>query len=205
MIFNGCSSILYNEQWKTIEIGEYLFDFPQGFKLVKLQGFDSYVGRIEDDEMSFEFEIGLYYIRLADTPAEYLEKGLWKDRSLVFQGKLNREEMERIEVLNIRPATNQDKILRKNCDYVAKCKLDSIVFEYEICLPPETKGENFIVDTLDNRYRKIIYAKEPENGPTGIYIKNFKNSAALRMTTTGITIQQQNTALKILKSVRLKK
>ena len=125
MIFNGCSSNLYDGQWKTIEIGEYVFDFPQGFKLVKEQGIDSYIGRVEDDEMSFRFDLGLWTNTLSDIPADYLEKGEWKYDFLAYEfhkynAAIKEEDMKRVEVLNIRPATPQYKNSRSYGDYVAK-------------------------------------------------------------------------------------
>ena len=34
-------------QWKTIEVGDYLFDFPSDFELVTEKGIDSYVGKLK--------------------------------------------------------------------------------------------------------------------------------------------------------------
>jgi hypothetical protein len=200
---------MYEGQWVTIEIGEYVFDFPQGFKLVKEQGIDSYIGRVEDDEMSFRFDLGLWTNTLADLPAEYLEKGEWKYDFLAYEfhkhnAAIKEEDMKRVEVLNIRPATKKDKRLESYVDYIAKCKLDSIVIDYTIYLPPEIKNVNFIVDTIDNHYRKIIYSKIPEEEYTGIFIRKLNDIGGLEMRTRKINSQQQKIALKILKSVRLK-
>ena len=44
----------------TIEIGEYVFDFPADFKKVEMQGIDSYIGHVVGDSIKFYFDYGWY-------------------------------------------------------------------------------------------------------------------------------------------------
>lgn len=70
----------------------------------------------------------------------------------------------------------------------------------------------FIVDTVENQYRKIVYGNNPENEITGIYLKDLRsfnksiNSyLALSMETDKLTKQQQEVVLKIFRTGRRKK
>jgi len=202
-------------QWKTIEVGDYLFDFPPDFELVEEKGIDSYVGKIKGDSMSFRVDFGYYSNDFGQTPQEYIDNGFWRyaiPHKFMKAGiTYDQTNMPKVDVLNIRPATIQDSIIAKGCDHVAKCKHDSIEFDFPVYIPDEIKQLNFIIDTVDNQYRKIVLAKDPQRGTTGIYIKDldgFNESMnsylALSMSTTNLTIDQQETALKILKTGRHK-
>ncbi|NOQ72799.1 MAG: hypothetical protein GQ574_12385 [Crocinitomix sp.] len=74
----------------------------------------------------------------------------------------------------------------------------------------EEQGRHAIIDdTLDNIARRILIAKEPEIGRTGIYledqtniIKEINSYQAMDMYITGITLEQQQMVLRIYKSGR---
>ena len=57
----GCKQTSDNseQKWQTIEVYDYLFDFPPDFKLVKEQGIDSNPGQIIGDSMRFGFDFGV--------------------------------------------------------------------------------------------------------------------------------------------------
>ena len=119
--------------------------------------------------------------------------------------------MPKVDVINIRPATIQDSTIGKGCDYVAKCKHDTTEFDFAVYIPDEIKQLNFTIDTVDNQYRKIVLAKDPLNGTTGIYLRDlngFNESInsylALSMATSNLTSKQQEIALKIFKTGRHK-
>ena len=67
-----------NNESKTLAIGKYQFDFPSDYVLVKEQGIDSYVGKIEGDSLTLSFDYGYYSNSFAKSPKEYLDKGNWK-------------------------------------------------------------------------------------------------------------------------------
>ena len=117
----------------------------------------------------------------------------------------------KVDVMSIRPATIQDSIIGKGCDYVAKCKHDKTEFDFAIYIPNEIKQTNYSIDTVDNQYRKIVWAKDPQKGTTGIYLrdlngfnKSINSYLALSMATSKLTSKQQETALKIFKTGRHK-
>lgn len=202
-------------QWKTIEVGDYLFDFPADFELVTEKGIDSYVGKIKGDSMWFGFNFGYYSNDFEQTPQEYLDKGHWRlALSLQFMKEgitYDQTNMPKVDVINIRPATIQDSTIGTGCDYVAKCKHDTTEFDFAVYIPDEIKQLNFTIDTVDNQYRKIVLAKDPQKGTTGIYIRDLNSFSesinsylALSMATGKLTSKQQETALKIFKTGRHK-
>jgi hypothetical protein len=214
LVLFGCGQQA-NRQWKTIEIGNYLFDFPPDFKLEKEKGIDSYVGKIKGDSMWFGFDFGHYSDVLAQTPQEFLDKGYW--RILLSQQFMkagityDNSNMPRVDILNIRQTSSQDSGIGKGCDYIATCRHEDSVFDYEIYLPDEIRQLNFMIDTVDNQFRKIVYSKNPHTGITGIYLrdlnsfnKSINNYKALSMTTGQLTKEQQAIALKIFSTGRYK-
>lgn len=214
----GCGTSVHKseKEWKTIEIGDYLFDCPNDFELVNEKGTDSYVGKIKGDSMWLGFDYGFYADKLELTPQEYLEEGTWKvhlpSRFMKAGITYNQNNAPTVEVLNIRAATKQDSAVGKGCDYIAKCQHDKTVFDYAIYLPQEIKQSNFFIDTFENQFRKIVIAKNPQSGTTGLYLrdlngfnKSFNSYLALSMSTSHLTLHQQALALKIFKTGRSKK
>jgi hypothetical protein len=203
------------EQWKTIEVGDYLFDFPADYELVKEKGIDSYVGKIQGDSMWFGFDFGYYSNDFEKTTQEYLDEGHWQ-LTLPYQFMkdgvtYDQTNIPKVKVLNIRPATSKDSVTGKGCDYIAKCKHDKTEFDFAVYIPNNIKQMNYSIDTVDNQYRKIVWAKDPQKGTTGIYIRDLNSfnesinsNLALSMATSKLTIQQQEIALKIFKTGRHK-
>jgi hypothetical protein len=204
-----------DEKWKTIEIGNYLFDFPTDFELITEQGIDSYVGKIKGDSMSFYFDFGYYSNNFEQTTKEYLDNGEWRYylsyRFMKESSSYNQINTPKVDILEIRPATINDSAIGKGCDYVAKCKHNTTEFDVAVYIPNEIKQTNYAIDTANNQYRKIVWAKDPRKGRTGIYIKDLNgfNSSinsylALSMETDNLSVEQQELALKIFKSGRHK-
>lgn len=202
-----------SNEWKTIEIGNYLFNFPPDFELVKENGIDSYVGKIKGDSIEFSFDFGYYSNDFEDTEQEFLENGHWKMRLMdpfYHVDSTYDSNSPGAEVLKIRKATIQDSSLKKGCDYVASCRYLQTEFEYGIVIPTEIKQTEFTIDTIDNQYRKIVSGKTPPYS-TGIYIKDLgsfnrtiKNYLALSMSTKNLTQKQKELVLKIYKTGRKK-
>ena len=203
-------------QWQIIEVGDYLFDFPPDFELVEENGIDSYVGKIKGDSLWFGFDFGYYSNGFEQTPQEYLDKGYWRltlFHQFIKEGvTYDQTNPLKVDVINIRPATIQDSIIGKGCDYIAKCKHGSIEYDLPIYIPKNIKQTNFMIDTIDNQYRKIVFAKNPTKGTTGIYLrdldgfnKSMNSYLALSLATRSkLTKKQQETAIKIFKTGRLK-
>lgn len=217
VVLFGCAHTDRNnyQQWKTIEVGNYLFDFPSDFKLIAEKGIDSYVGEIKGDSISFSFDFGYYSSKLEQTSEEYLEHGVWREdlphRFMKDDLTYSNADIPKVDVISIRPASIQDSTVGKGCDFVAKCKYGNSKSDFAIYIPNEIKQNNYAIATVDNQYRRILWSKDPKNGLTGIYIKDLKslnqsmNSyLALSMVADSLTSSQQEIALKIFKTGRLK-
>ena len=208
--FTGCSD---NAQSRTITIGEYAFMFPNNFRKLEEQGIDSYVGKVKGDSIVFGFDYGYYSDKLVETEQEYIDKKYWlQNAELQFMKPdiiYDNNNRPKIEVLNVRQAISSDTLKFKNADLITKCKHDSIVFEYPITLPDKIKQHIIKVDTIQNHQRKIVIAKDPSKGLTGIFLMNLNNFnksmnsfTALSMSTSSLTKRQQDTVLKIFSTVK---
>lgn len=63
LLFTLLFSIISNSQeiqWKTFTIGKYRIEFPNDFSHIEEQGIDSYIGRIENKELTVEFDYGAF-------------------------------------------------------------------------------------------------------------------------------------------------
>ncbi len=213
VLFCSCRHDHSAGQWQTIEVGDYRFDFPPDFELIEEQGIDSYVGKIAGDSMVFHFDFGYYSNRLEQTPEEYLAQGYWrKELSYLFMKNgitYDQTNMPRVDVLSIKQATAADSSIAKGFGYIALCKHDTTEFEFPFSIPAEITQLNFRIDTVDHFYRKIVFAKNPAKGYTGIYLRDLdnlntsmNNQVALSMVTNSLTQKQQAIALKIFQTVR---
>ena len=56
------NDILYSQtnEWKTFEIGKYKIEFPSNFSFTEEQGLDSYIGKIESNELVVQFDYGVF-------------------------------------------------------------------------------------------------------------------------------------------------
>jgi len=197
----------------VIVIGTYSFEFPNDFKLIKEKGQDSYVGKIKGDSITFAFDYGYYSDPLVQTQQEFLKDSFWLlhagDQFMKDGITYDENNSPKVEFLNLRPATTKDQIKFKNADFIAVCKHDSLVFDYPVTIPDDTKQHFVKVDTIQNRFRKIVIAKNSEKGLTGIYLKDLNSfnesinsSLALSMATSKLSKEQQDEVLKIFSTVR---
>lgn len=141
----GCNPIRKDKdlKWKTIEIGDFLFDFPSDFKLVKDKGVDSNVGRVVGDSLVFNYDFGYYSSQLTKTPKDCLDSNLityhagekFTKPGIIY----DKNNWPKVRLLKLRQATIHDSTLGQGCDYVAICEYKKQKFDYPIFLAVETK------------------------------------------------------------------
>jgi hypothetical protein len=198
----------------VIVIGTYSFEFPNDFKLVKEKGQDSYVGKIKGDRITFDFDYGYYSNPLVQTQQEFLKDSFWLlhagDQFMKEGITYDENNSPKIEFINLRPATTKDRIAFSNADFIAVCKHDSLIFDYPVTIPDDTKQHFINVDTIQNRLTKTVIAKNPTKGLTGIYLKDlnsFNESInsylALSIATSHLTKEQQVIVQKIFSTVQI--
>lgn len=197
----------------TITIETYSFDFPPDFKLIEEDGTDSYVGKVKGDGIQLGFDYGYYSDPLVQTPKEYLDQQYWLiDAANRFMKPgiiYDDNNFPKIELISVRPATLKDTGHFKGADFIATCKHDSLIFDYPITLPDKIKQHVVSVDTIQHHLRRIVIAKNPANGLTGIYLRDLKSFnesingyLALSMAGSHLTKRQQDSLLRIFSSVR---
>ena len=203
------------QQNGLVTIGEYFFRFPDDFTLVEEKGLDSYVGRIKGGNLQLGFDYGFYSDPLVETPQEFLEIGFWKADAYTWfikpKGSFTLERTQDVLLLGTKPIqTKADSIQFNGADLIAICKLDKSVFNYGITFPDKTKEYEFLTDTINGHYRKIVVAKDPIKGITGIYLKDLRGfnksvnaSSALSMATSKLTKQQQDSVISVFRNVKV--
>lgn len=75
-IFVSCSSKEDDTSTQTetsLEIGNYEFDVPAGFRLIEAQGIDSYVGSVEGNGYTISFDFGWYTSSFENLPEDTYE------------------------------------------------------------------------------------------------------------------------------------
>lgn len=72
VLFLSCSDSL-SDDLKTIEIGKYKLEVPSNFRVIEGQGYDSYVGKIEESGIHISYDYGIYTSPEQDIPEEDFE------------------------------------------------------------------------------------------------------------------------------------
>jgi hypothetical protein len=193
------------ENLNTIRIGEFTFQFPNDFKLINEQGIDSYVGKVSNGKIRFQFDYGYYSDSFDPTIEEYLNEDVWKWNAL---GKLSFIRSE----TDISKITKEiillKSITKDSINFTNYYKYGTNTLSYEIIIPEEIRSKKITIDTIDNVIIKIVKGKDN----IGLYAKNLKNysksmkaSKALSIFASNLNRKDVVKALKILKTCTLEK
>jgi|GEM_PF-703621 len=203
------------KETRRIDVVGYQFDFPRDFQLEKGEHIDAAVGQIKGDSFSIAYGASHAIYPLIKSPEEFINEGRWKIDAFSRFTKpgisYNIEEARKIKLLQIRQAASSDKEKYPNADFIASCSLDTTKFDFGIVLPKEIREHEFKVDTINHHYRKIVKAKDPAKGETGLYLKDLNqcrnewNCFALSMNAHDLTKQQQEKVLQIYSTVHFPK
>ena len=197
---------------KRIDVTGYKFDFPKDFKLEKGEHIDAVVGQIKGDSFSIAYGASHAIYSLVESPEEFINEGRWKIDAFSKFTKpgvtYNIEETRKIKLLQTRQSTSSDKEKYPHADFIATCSLDTVKFDFGIILPQETRQHEFKVDTINNHYRKVVIAKDPASGETGLYLKDLnkcwdeRNCFALSISADSLSKQQQEKVLQIYSTLQ---
>jgi hypothetical protein len=193
---------------KEIEIGEYSFQFPDDFKLIKENGLDSHVGKVSNGKIEFHFDYGYYSNSSANSKEEYVNKWIWKSNALSqlnysIGSNINPyEEHKHVSLLRY------SKIDSSHVRLILKYKSDTL--KYDLELPYEVRLTQVEVDTTNGFVYKLVNSKSPKDKYVGLYAKNlnkFNKSInsypALSITAYELAIKETEIALEILRSCKL--
>ena len=200
----SCSSKKESKAAKNeIEIGEYVFQFPQDFKLIKEKGIDSHVGRASNEKIDFQFDYGYYSNSLDKSIDEYLTEDVWKwnalrRNNLLPEGDVTgkTKEMELI-----------DYVTSDSIKYTLLFLYKSDTIKYDLNIPDEMRNVKIEIDTVDH----VVYKFVRKEDYVGLYAKNLKsfnnsiNSCkSLSITSDKLSHEETEKCYKILRSCKLK-
>jgi hypothetical protein len=167
---------------------------------------DSSSGKIIGDSTSFRFQFHSNADNFEDTPEEFFASDSWKNQFIhdALESDKTTDTPE-YTLTYLKHDTSEGQYV----GYTATIMEDSNLWMDWVFIDPDLRLLNFLVDTIDHQYRKIVYSKDPGKGITGIYIKDLRYSKtnaslALSMSTDKSTKYQQALALKIFGTGRHK-
>lgn len=194
---------------KEIEIGEYSFQFPNDFKLIKENGFDSHVGKVSNGKIEFHFDYGYYSNSLANSTEEYVNKWIWKSNALSRLNYLKGSDINPFEEHKYVSLLGYTKIDSSHVRLILKYKSDTLRYELEI--PSEVRLTQVEIDTTNGFVYKLVNSKSPQDKYVGLYAKNlnkFNKSInsypALSISASKLDSKETEIALEILRSCKLK-
>lgn len=188
-----------------IEIGAFTFQFPQDFKLIKEQGIDSYVGKVSNGKIDFQFDYGYYSNSLDKSIAEYLEQDVWKWNALGRYGLLpSGTELSGIaKETALISCQTEDSI-----KYINFYMFKGDTLSYKLTIPKEILETKIEIDTIDS----VVYKYVRKSNYVGLYAKNLRgfnksiNSyLALSIVASDLNKEETEIAYEILRSCKRQK
>jgi predicted AlkP superfamily pyrophosphatase or phosphodiesterase len=147
---NSENSAYDNQNW--IEIGEYSFKFPNDFELIKEKGIDSYVGKISNGKIDFQFDYGYYSDPLDKSVDEFLSRDVWKLTALGRNNLLPEGDItglvEKTELIRY---YSSDSI-----NYTLIFQYESDTIQCTVKIPEEIQKLKVDIDTIDNIRYKFV-------------------------------------------------
>jgi hypothetical protein len=211
LLITSCTDKDMQNDISEIKIQNYSFDFPKGYKKVKQKTFNSYVGQISNDTITFDFHFSNHVLPPVISVTQFFDHKEWEPGVLLYIAT-KKHIIGGIIFSTPRKATEKDSTIGNGCDYIVKCKSDSLEFEAPIYLPGKMRGMTISADTVFGQYRETYISNDPEKGITGVFIKPIPKNGevnsekdALSLTTTNLTGSQQKEVLRIVSSFRLTK
>ncbi len=190
---------------QRIEIGEFVLWFSTGYVLQKEHGTDSYVGKISNGKIDFQFDYGYYADPLEKSIDEYLRQDVWKWNALGQQGLLpSGSELSALsrEITWINTETNDSITYTNHYRY----KGDTIA--YPITVPEDIRNVIIELDTSDH----VVYKRVRKPGYVGLYAKNLRAfhpsinaHTSLSLVANQLTKQESEEAYRVVRSCRIRK
>lgn len=190
---------------KHIEIGDFTLQFPNNYKLIKEKGIDSYVGKVSNGKIDFQFDYGYYSNSLEESIFEYLSEDIWSWNALGQHGLLpSGTDLSAIaKEIKLIYSKTEDSIKYTN---LYQFKGDTLT--YELTIPKELRETKFAIDTVENVVYKFVrkrnyvglYAKN-----LGTYNKSINSHLALSIEASDLSEEETEKAFKILRSCKIQK
>jgi hypothetical protein len=230
--FISCLSLATD--WKILNLGSFTISIPKDWNYKQEQGEDSFVGEITTTKSSLHFDYSSmgYANHLIPTVDEYLKKGEWlRDCPFCKPGitytanfNVKSEKARQMKEKGITDSTlvkveadpdyQTKKTIHKPtpdqtkkypfADYIADLTFKDSTIYYPIKIPVEIKASNIKIDTTDKYIVKIIWPEAAGFGITAIYIKSRTSSRNFNLVGRGLSATDQELALQVFKTIKLK-
>jgi len=228
-----CSLSLTNG-WKDLDLGAFKMSVPQEWNYKKAQGDDSFIGYIEGQKVSLNFDCSNmgYASHLLPTEDEYIKKEKWlmdcplykagvtytansnvkneKVRQMKEKG-ITDSAMVKVEgdpCINAKKYVHKPTVNQKNkfpkADYIADLTYKGETVIVPIQMPEAIKIHNIQIDSTDKYVVKTIWPKVAGKGLTGIYIHSRKSSFNFQMSGKNLSAENQELALRAFKTIKIK-
>jgi hypothetical protein len=182
--------------------------------------------------LSFDFSTNGYANSLPPTEQEYLKKQEWKREcyfckpGVTYTANFNVKnekiaQMKKMETTDsslvhveadpdyktqsvIRKVSQSDKNKFPKADYIATLTYKDSTIYVPIEIPATIKAHNIKTDSTDKYIIKTIWPKIPTKGLTGIYIKGRNSNLTFNLVGGGLSVADQELALKAFKTIKIK-
>ena len=201
-VFVSCNS--NSDSKNEIEIGEYILEFPKGFKLIPEKGFDSYVGKISNGKIDFQFDFGYYSNTLDKSIHEYVADDFWKSFAVAESYSLPGGDVTGFADSTQFLYYETDDSISYTLFYLHQ----SDTIDLEIKVPQKMLETKIEIDTLNQVIYKLVHSRDY----AGLHAKNLNNYSksmnaykTLTLIVQDVNKQESELVLGVLRSCRLKK
>lgn len=197
IIFLGCRTV--DDGLTTIDLGSFKITIPKGWKYIKRQGEDSFVGDIQINKTSFlTFDCSKhgYANSLLMTENEYLSKREWYNGQVGWLGTDSK--------IILHQPNSSDKIKFPKADFIADIINEQKTSSIPIEIPAVIKSHYIQLDSITNYTVKTIWPKITGKGMTGIYIHSRTSSFNFQMNGKNLAKKEEMLALQAFKTIEFK-
>jgi len=185
----SCKTVKQDE-WKTMDLGEFKLTVPAGSKLKEEKSIDSYVAKIQGKGFELMFDYGAYSPKMTLSPKEYIQEKEWEKGSSTFAMLFPViQPMPRLsEVTPLDDSTFVASYNAKECMESDSCIVNTEreLFEsfltskdslltYKFIIPKKQREFDFTITETDSIFKRTFIPKELNKYKAGTYILN-KNS-----------------------------
>ncbi|HTD99537.1 MAG TPA: hypothetical protein VK668_09620 [Mucilaginibacter sp.] len=228
------SCALIDGDWKELDLDAFKISIPKEWNYQKIQGEDSFTGRIAGSSMSLFFDCSSmgYANHLIPTEGEYLKQEDWlmdcplykPDITYTAVFNVKNEKARQMKEKGITdsslvkveadPCFQAKKYIHKPtkeqqnkfplADYIADLTYKGDTVYLPVKIPQQIKSENILVDTTEKYIIKTIWPKIAGKGVTGIYIHSRSSNFNFQMNGKNLSAKDQELALKAFKTIKFK-
>ncbi len=209
ILFLSCSTTKYDPHHSSYKQKSYAPYIPSGYELVVNRGIDSYVGEVKNDQITFDFDYGMY----SDSgPTSMLSLKNMITSEFALKSLKPSCGVDSLRDKKVRKGLQIDSVYYSSSD--PKSSVKKVIVELtieDVLCEFETKSLQYMVeDIYQNNFierekkgfaLKIFYPKSDSLNYAGIYITKKNDMNALSYFTKNYSKQDHDEILDILLEV----